>query len=46
MKVDAVVIRDAHALLNANMASVARAEQEIVCVGCSWCANCSGIVGG
>lgn len=46
MNVDVKVILDAYVLLNSNTASIARAEEKLLSVGCSWCTNCSGIVGG
>lgn len=46
MNLDARVIQEAQALLNAEQSSVARKEQELMSIGCSFCANCSGIVGG
>ena len=46
MKVDANVLSDAQALLEANRDLISRKEEEVLNVGCSWCTNCSGIVGG
>lgn len=46
MNVDARVLAEARELLNASQEVVARKESEILNIGCSMCANCSGIVGG
>lgn len=46
MKIDDYLIQEASLLLEVNKETIAKVEAEVCSVGCSWCANCSGIVGG
>lgn len=44
--VDLNVIEKAKQIILANQEAIARVEIEINNIGCTFCANCSGIVGG
>ncbi len=43
---NAKFIEMAELIVNDNQETIARTEVEICNIGCSWCTNCSGIVGG
>ncbi len=45
MNVTLKMLQQAEALLNDNAEIIARKQSEILNIGCSMCANCSGIVG-
>ncbi|WP_346694013.1 hypothetical protein [uncultured Alistipes sp.] len=45
MKVDALMLMEAEMLLNENYDTIARKQADVLNIGCSMCANCSGIVG-
>ena len=45
MKVDALMLMEAEMLLNENYDTIARNQADVLNIGCSMCANCSGIVG-
>ena len=45
MNVDAKMLMEAENLLNENCDAIARKQAEVLNLGCSMCANCSGIVG-
>lgn len=40
------LIQQAEMLLKQNEEAIAKVENEICIIGCEFCANCSGIVGG
>lgn len=40
------IIEKAKRMVNANQGAIARAEALISTIGCEFCTNCSGIVGG
>lgn len=43
---DSKLIERAEQIVKDNQEAIARAETEICNIGCEFCANCSGIVGG
>lgn len=45
MKVDVLMLMEAEMLLNENCETIARKQADVLNIGCSMCANCSGIVG-